>query len=319
VSLRVIGRVDAVTIDQPGDPLVAGGTSVVRAAVRSQPSGYLGEEGVTWRSSNPSVASVTLSEADSAVLTLLSEGETVLTAQAEGVQDALTLRVGVPSQPVTLNLSSSLVSFEAMEGRGDPAEETVQVTVTGDAAPTVGTVDYRGGEGGWLRATLGPVTAGGASVTLQPELGGLAVGSHEAGVPVSAGGVTRVVEVRVTVAEDPTAGPVEPNAAAERGVAALLAEYASAINGKNTTRVRELFPSLPQDAIDDLLTLRETDTYLLQLVPGSLRLGTQEGTLDGDVMSSVLGSGNRGEAVRMIYTFGRGDQGWYLVSLRAGG
>ncbi len=319
VNLRVVGRVEAVTVDEPTGSLEAGGTSVVRALVTSRPEGYVGAEGITWLSSNPSVASVTISEADSAVLTLLSEGETVLTAETEGVQGALTLRVAAPTAPVTLDLSSSLVSFEAMEGRTDPSGEAVVVTVTGDATPTVGPVDYRGGGSGWLRAALEPVAGGGASLTLQPELGTLAAGSYQAGVPVSAGEVTRVVEVRFTVTEDPTAGPVEPNAAAEQGVTALLAQYASAINNKNTNRLRELFPTLPQDAINDLLTLRETDTYLLQLVPGSLRLGAQEGTLDGDVMSSVLGSGNRGEAVRMIYTFGRGDQGWYLVSLRAGG
>jgi hypothetical protein len=35
-------------------------------------------------------------------------------------------------------------------------------------------------------------------------------------------------------------------------------------------------------------------------------------------MSSVLGGGNRGEAVRMIYAFGRGQQGWFIASLRPG-
>jgi hypothetical protein len=135
-------------------------------------------------------------------------------------------------------------------------------------------------------------------------------------VPLSAGDQAQGVEVQLTVTEDPANAPVEANAASAQAVAALLAEYAGAINAKNTSRVRELFPSLPENAVNDLLQLRETDTYVLQLVPGSLRLGSAERTLEGDVLSSVLGRGNRGEAVGMIYTFSRGEQGWFIVSLR---
>jgi hypothetical protein len=135
---------------------------------------------------------------------------------------------------------------------------------------------------------------------------------------LAAGGETRVIDVRFTVAANPAAGPIEPSEAAAGAIGTLLSEYASAINSKNTGRARELYPSMPQQAFDDLLALRETDTYLLQLVPGSLRMGREAGTLEGDVMSSVLGGGNRGEAVRMIYAFGRNQRGWFIASLRPG-
>jgi hypothetical protein len=137
-------------------------------------------------------------------------------------------------------------------------------------------------------------------------------------VPVEAGEVSRSLEVRFTVAANPAEGPVEPTDQAAQELTALLQEYSEAINNKNTTRVREIFPSLPQDAIDDLLQIRASDTYYLQLAPGSLRLGSREGTLEADVMSGVLGSDGRGELVRMIYTFARGQRGWYVVSLRPG-
>jgi uncharacterized protein YjdB/uncharacterized Zn finger protein (UPF0148 family) len=320
VSLSVVGRVDAVTLDPPTDLLEAGGTTVVRATVTSEPAGYSGEGGISWSSSNPSVASVSAFGADSVVLTLLAEGESILTARAGSIQSAVTLRVAAPTSPVTVSLSVPSVSFEAVEGGDDPVEQTIGVSVTGDGTPSVGVVQYEGGGGDWLQAGLGARTGERTALTLRADVGGLAEGTYVASVPISAGGNTQVLEARITVAANPAAGPVEPNEEAERGITVLLAEYASAINAKNAERVRELFPSLPQDGVADLLdNLRETDTILLQMVPGSLKLGPEEGTLEGDVMSSVLGGGNRGEAYRMIYTFGRGDQGWYLVSQRQGG
>ncbi len=320
VSLTVVGRVDAVAVEPPTHLLEAGGATVVRATVTSEPAGYSGEGGIRWSSSNPSVAMVSLSGADSAVLTLLAEGESILTAQAGGVQSAVTLRVAAPASPVTLSLSVPTVSFEAVEGGDDPVEQTIGVSVTGEATPSVGLVQYEGEGGDWLRVGLGARTGERTALTLRAEVGSLAEGTYTASVPISAGAETQVLEARITVASNPAAGPVEPNPEAERGITALLAEYAAAINSKDAQRVRELFPSLPQDGVADLLNnLRETDTILLQMVPGSLKLGPEEGTLEGDVMSSVLGGGNRGEAYRMIYTFGRGDQGWYLVSQRQGG
>ena len=218
-----------------------------------------------------------------------------------------------------MSLSASSVSFQAVEGRASPQEQTVTVSVTGTATPTLGEVQYGPGGSGWLAATLEAGAGRGAVLTLRPSPAGLGEGSYTASVPVGAGGDTRLVMVNLIVAAGPSFNPVEPTAAAAQDIVNLLADYAAAINSKNTGRVREIFPSLPQDAIDDLLGLRETDTYLLQLVPGSLRLGSREQTLEGDVLSSVLGRENRGEAVRMIYAFGRGERGWYIVSVRTGG
>jgi hypothetical protein len=207
-----------------------------------------------------------------------------------------------------------------VEGGASPEEQVITVSVTGTATPTLGEIQYGAGGSGWLAATLGAGPGqGGAILTLRPSPAGLGEGSYTASVPVGAGGDSQLVRVNLMVAPGPAFSPVEPTAAAAQDIVNLLADYAAAINSKNTGRVREIFPSLPQDAIDDLLGLRETDTYLLQLVPGSLRLGSREQTLEGDVLSSVLGRENRGEAVRMIYAFGWGERGWYIVSVRAGG
>ena len=319
VSLSVVGRVDGLTVNPLAGPLRAGGTAVLKASVTSRPAGYLGSGGMRWTSSNPSVASVSFSAADSAVVTLLGPGETVLTARADAAQGVATLRVEARPAAATVTLSAASISFQAVEGRDSPGAQSVTVRVTGDATPAVGGIQYGAGGSGWLTANLGGVTAQEAILTLRADVAGLTQGAYTATVPVGVGSDNRALTVSLTVAENPAAAAIEPNAAASQAISTLLSEYAAAINSKNTSRVRELFPSLPQDAIDDLLGLRASDTYLLQLVPGSLRLGSRDRTLEGDVMSSVLGSGNRGEAVRMIYTFGRGEQGWYIVSLRTGG
>jgi serine/threonine protein kinase/ribosomal protein L32 len=318
VSLSVVGRVDGLTVNPPSGALQAGGRAVLRATVTSRPAGYLGAGGVRWSSSNPSVASVSSSAADSAVVTLLGPGETVLTARADAVQGAVTLQVEARPAAATVSLSAASVTFQAVEGTGSPEEQTVTVGVTGAVTPTLGVIQYGAGASGWLGASLGAGTGQETVLTLRADAAGLRQGSYTAGVPVGAGGDSRVVNVSLIVAASPAATPIEPTAAAAQDIANLLADYAAAINSKNTGRVREIFPSLPQDAIDDLLGLRDTDTYLLQLVPGSLRLGSRDRTLEGDVFSSVLGRENRGEAVRMIYAFGRGERGWYIVSVRTG-
>jgi hypothetical protein len=71
--------------------------------------------------------------------------------------------------------------------------------------------------------------------------------------------------------------------------------------------------------IDELLRLPSTDQYYLALRPGSLRAGAEQNTLDGDVMSGVVGPNGQGELRLVVYTFSRGDQGWFIVSFRAGG
>jgi uncharacterized protein YjdB len=320
LSLSVVGRVEELSVQPPPGTLQAGDRIVLRAAVTSRPNGYLGSRGLRWSSSNPSVASVSSSAADSAVVTLLGAGEAILTARADVVQGGVTLRVEAQPASATVSLSASSVSFQAVVGEATPQEQTVTVTVTGAATPTLGEIQYGAGGSGWLSGTLA-AGAGqeGAVLTLRPSPAGLGEGSYSASLPVRAGGDTRLVTVNLIVTAAPAFNPVEPTAAAAQEIVNLLADYAAAINSKNTGRVREIFPSLPQNAIDDLLGLRETDTYLLQLVPGSLRLGSREQTLEGDVLSSVLGRENRGEAVRMIYAFGRGERGWYIVSVRTGG
>jgi ketosteroid isomerase-like protein len=219
-----------------------------------------------------------------------------------------------------MSLSGTSVSFEAMEGGGDPTEQTIMVTVTGEATPYVGETQYEGGGGGWLRADLGPREGDRTPLTLSASAGSLTEGSYTARVPVSAGENTQVVEARITIAPDPNAGPVEPNPAAERDITALLGAYASAINNKDVEGVLAIFPSGSRAGLERVFeNTEDTDVTLFQLVPGTLRIGDQEGTLEADVITSTLAGGDQSRARQLIYTFGRGDQGWYIVSQRPGG
>jgi hypothetical protein len=220
---------------------------------------------------------------------------------------------------VILSISPASISFEAVEGGGSPAEQTVVVSVTGDAAPSVGVVEYGVGANGWLRQSLGMSSETGMALTVGVEVDGLRPGTYDASVPLGAGGQTRILGVQLIVAPRPDLGVVEPTEASAREISALLDRYLGALNTKDTDRVRELFPSLSGDAIEELLRLPDTDQYYIALQPGSLRKGVQEGTLEGGVMSGVLGPDGQGELRRVVYIFGRGGQGWFIVSFRAGG
>jgi uncharacterized protein YjdB len=317
ITIRVVGRVDVVTVAEPPSPLRAGQSAVLRSTVVARPAGYRGRDGVRWSTSDPGVAVVAASGGDSAVIALTGAGEAALTASAGGITGAVTLRVQAAAAPVALALSTASVAFAAVEGGDDPAAHNVGVSVAGDAAPSLGVVRYDAGAGGWLTPSLGATPSGETMLTLRASMRGLGAGIYAATVPVSAGDQTRGVEVRLSVGAAPETA-VEPGEAAAAAIAGLLATYTNAINSRDVGGVRRAFPSVPQAAVDELLRIRESDTYYLQLQAGSLRPGDDEGTLDGEVLSGVLGQDNRGELVRMIYTFGRGDAGWFIVALRPG-
>lgn len=310
-------RVLALTVGQPPEPLLAGDFVTLRTVVAAEPPGYRGEEGVTWASSNPSVASVAVSGGDTAVVNLLAQGDATLTARAGEVRHSVTLRVRPASPTVALTLSRNSITFQAEEDGPAPPEQTVQARVTGDASPSLGAVDYLGGLEGWLVPLLGRVSEQEAVLTLRADVGGLTAGSHRARVPVEAGGQTRELEVRFEVAPRPVSVAVEPTPAAEREIGDLLSAYAGAINARNEARVRELYPSIRQEAIRDLLRLRESDLFQVSPLAGTLRAGDQAGTLDIDVMSGIIDDRTgRGETRRLTYTVGRDDRGWHVVGIR---
>jgi serine/threonine protein kinase len=314
-----VRRVESLSVEQPFDPLVAGGTAVLRALVTAEPPGFRGEGGILWTSSNPAVASVSASGGDSAVVALLTGGDAVLTARAGSAQGTLALRISPAPPAVTVTLSQASVTFQAVEGGTTPPEQTVRVTVSGDGNPLLGVVHYEGTTRDWLRASLGGGSGQETVLTLRAEAGGLASGSHRARVPVEAGGQIRQLEIRLEVAPRPVSTAVEPTPAAEREIGELLSAYAGAINAKNETRVRELYPSITQDGIRDLMRIQQSDIFQVVPLSGTLRAGAQARSLYIDVSAGIVPRTGRGETRRMTYTVGRGDAGWYIVGVRAAG
>jgi serine/threonine protein kinase len=310
-------RVLSLTVGQPPEPLLAGASVVVRSLVASDPPEYRGEEGVTWTSSDPSVASVSLSAGDSAVVALLAEGQAILTARAGDVRNTVALRVRPAPPTVALTLSSSSVIFQAIEEGGAPPEQRVRVAVTGGASPFLGVVRYEGRGRDWLRTSLGGGPGQESVLALRPETGGLTAGSYRALLPVEAGGQTREVEVRLEVAPKPVSTAVEPTPVAEREIGDILNAYAGAINSRNEARVKEIYPSIPQAAIADLLRIPESDLFQVNPVRGTLRAGAQAETLDIDVTTGIIDDRTgRGEQRRVTYTVGRGPAGWYILGIR---
>ncbi|MEZ4417615.1 MAG: choice-of-anchor D domain-containing protein [Gemmatimonadota bacterium] len=107
--------------------------------------------------------------------------------------------------PPSIALSRTSVSFAAIQGGSNPADETVSVTNGG-----TGTLNGLSVSGGatWLTASISPTTAP-ATVTLKADVGGLTPGTYNATVQVAstATGVTnspRTINVAFTVTPPPT-------------------------------------------------------------------------------------------------------------------
>jgi len=318
-SVQPVRRVQRVSVGQPSQPLLVGSSVVLRSQVAAEPPGYRGEGGIVWISSNPAVASISAFDGDSAVVALLTEGEATLSARADAVQDDVVLQVRAAPPTVAVTLSRSSVTFQAVEEGPPPPEEAVRVTVTGGANPLLGAVQYEGASRDWLRASLGGVSGQETVLTLRAETGGLVAGSHRARVPVEAGGQIREMTVRLDVAPKPVSTTVEPTPAAEREISGLFGAYAAAINAKDEARVKELYPSLNQDGIRDLMRIQQADIFQVVPLPGTLRAGTQDRTLDIDVSAGIVPRTGAGQTRRMTYTVGRGEGGWYIVGWRTGG
>ncbi len=320
VILTVLGRVQSLSVSQPTPPLEVGRSAVVRATVAAEPEGYRGTGGLRWDSSDPSVASIAASGGDSAVVALRREGEATVSARADDIQGSVTLQVRPPAPSVSVSLSPASVAFEAVEGGPSPAEKSVAVTVAGGAAPFLGVVQYEGTARDWLRTSLEEGSGRSVTLALRVDTNGLEAGAYQASVPVGAGSESQELSVRLDVAPRPVSTAVEATPAAEREIADLLSAYAAAINTKNEARIRELYPSISQDGIRDLMRVQESDIFQVLPLSGTLRAGREERTLDIDVSAGIVPATGAGQTRRMTYTVGRGDDGsWHIVSVRASG
>jgi len=112
----------------------------------------------------------------------------------------VTFNVSGAAVPPSINLSPSNAAFTATAGSANPAPTTVDIANGGGgnlALLSLGTTSYGPGASGWLTATLG-LTSAPSTVTLDPDITGLAAGTYTATVPVNSG-VTGVTSKNVAV------------------------------------------------------------------------------------------------------------------------
>jgi hypothetical protein len=164
--------------------------------------------GVTWSSTNPSVASVTKTDT-SAVVTGLAVGETTISAAVRSNLTAqMVVRVG--AVPVIVATPSAAV----FTGYRSSAVAPQMVTISNAGAGALTSLSVTTGAA-WLQATFvngqtdaNPIT----TLRLQPTIGTLTDGSYSTTVTVSSGmaGVTpRVIPVTFQVSAGPVAFKLE--------------------------------------------------------------------------------------------------------------
>lgn len=309
VDLTVRGPLaTAITLFAPSGQLTAGRTARVRIQVDWQ-GGVIGRAGaVRWKTSDPAVAAVTAADSAGATVSLLKEGDVTVMAELGAVKGTTGLQVR-GAATVTLDLSRAAVTFESVPD-GPPADQAVTVAVRGtEDAPVAGKVEFTGAAG-WLTAQIQ-----GALLTFHVTPKGLAAESYRAVVPVSAGGVTRSVNVTLTIAA-PAANAAADLEKTREELQGVLDRYAKALVAKDTAAIRGLFPSTADRDLRDLLKSKLADGFEIQLRRNaSIDPGAQAGTLQAEVSAGVL-TGGGANFQRLMYTFVRSGGGWRIAGVR---
>lgn len=162
------------TVQLTATPLTSGGTEVAGRPVR-------------WTSSNTNVVAVD----GNGLISGVGGGTATVTATVDGQSGNALVTVTPVSTPF-LGLSMSRVDFSAQPGGVSPAPQLVNVTNGGSgtlSGITVSVAYGAGQTGDWLTAALSGTTAP-TTLSLTPSSGGLAAGTYNATVTVTAGGAS---------------------------------------------------------------------------------------------------------------------------------
>ena len=137
---------------------------------------------IEWSSDTPEIVAVN----DSGVASGVAVGVATVTAQAEGFEAGIRVRVEPAPR---LSVTRDSVAFAAQAGDPDPGPDSVEVENAGGfvlAGLTVDTIVYGAGAADWLLAQLSS-TAAPATLTLSPMVAGVTTaGAYLATVEVSA-------------------------------------------------------------------------------------------------------------------------------------
>jgi predicted phage tail protein len=197
VVVNTVGT-SALQISPAAASLAIGDTARFTASVLSSDGVPLAGREVEWRSLQPAIARVD----DGGLVRALATGHAVIRATAEGVSADAAVTVTAPPR---IHVSRTTVTFSAVSGGPDPAQQTVAVANSGGGTLNrlSRSVVYASGQRqGWLDTDLSSSTAP-ATLTLRARTGGLEEGTYTATVRVAsavAGSGTANVVVTFAIA-----------------------------------------------------------------------------------------------------------------------
>ena len=130
---------------------------------------------------------------------------TITAAGATGSPRVVPVTLAVAPPPPALAVSPASLEFSATEGGADPTAKDVSVTNAGGGSLSFTVSD----DAPWLTVTPGDGSAP-STLSVEPSIAGLARGTHEATITVTAAGVSgspRTIDVSLTVTEQPATPP----------------------------------------------------------------------------------------------------------------
>jgi uncharacterized repeat protein (TIGR02543 family) len=170
--------VATVTVSPVSASILVGGTQQFTATTKDAGGNVLTGRTVTWSSSNTAVATVNSS---TGLVTGVAAGSVTITATSEGKSGTATVTV---SAPPALVRSPATMTFEAVQGGSNPTSKTLSISNGGGGTLGWSVTDNVG----WLSLapTSGTSTGETDSVTVSVNISGLAAGTYNATITITA-------------------------------------------------------------------------------------------------------------------------------------
>ena len=296
--------------------LIPGQTADLAATVRDSAGATMRNARVTWSSANEAVARVDPGGQVRAV----AAGATQITARAGNARSTLAVTV-VPPPPDP----AVVVSIDMGDVRAMTVGETTRLTASAlnalGAAATGASIDWSSSDRDVATVSSeGVLTARGAgSAVIRASAGGR---SAERSVTVRAP-VVRVPPPESTRRADPPPPPPKTEAELRAEVQAVLTSYVAAIQARDTSRIRRVFPTAPDGLLTRLQTMFNDARSAIQMTGAFDILDTPREAAGSQARARYRGKINfptRGAPVEQpmdfLVTLQRDGGAWRIVNLR---
>jgi len=254
-----------IRVDGAPSSLAVGGAALLRAVALDRRNAPVAGDPVTWESSDNARASVT----PQGLVTARAPGTVVITARSGSVTRTVPIEIAAP-QPASVSVSSAPGPLSV----GSSTRLTATVLAE-DGRPLSVPLTWRTSDARVATVSDGVVSA---------------VGGGTATITASAGARDGSTVVRVTAPEPaPAPAPANnpPPAAVDPrdAIAALIQQYARALESKQLSEVRRVYPGIPSDQANQVdQTLRSLEQLRVQLRIDNLDLAG-----DNDATARVSG------------------------------